>query len=110
MNQFHHLSNSKLRELSNSELHEQTLAKVQEERDVTLEVLVFLRETERRRSFAGLSSLHKYCVRELKYSDSAAQRRIDSMRLLKELPEMEAGLKEGRLNLSVVSIAQTFFR
>src|SRR5437879_6503065 len=80
-----------LKSLSNEDLIIQTKLKAQQERELTLEVLHFLREIERRRLFAqrGYSSLHAFCVEELKYSDPAAQRRIQAMRLLRDLPKTE---------------------
>lgn len=86
-------------------------ALVQEERKLTLSILHHLREVERRRLFAALAypSLFEYAVRELGYSPSAAQRRISAMRLLRELPEMEAKIQEGKLSLPVVAQAQSFF-
>lgn len=99
-----------LKQLSDSGLYDRTKEKVKEERSITVEVLQLLREVERRRNFMGWSSLHEYCVKELKYSDPAAQRRISAMRLLKELPEIEEPLKDGSLNLSTVCADQVFFR
>ncbi len=101
-----------IQKLSDDKLLHGTQSLVQEERRVTLLVLRHLREIERRRLFAdrGYGSLFDYCTRELKYSEAAAQRRIASMRLLRELPEIETRIEEGRLSLSVVSRAQTFFR
>ncbi len=101
-----------IQKLSDDKLLQGTQSLVLEERRITLLVLRHLREIERRRLFAdrGYGSLFDYCTRELKYSEAAAQRRIASMRLLRELPEIETRIEEGRLSLSVVSRAQTFFR
>ncbi|MEQ1876171.1 MAG: hypothetical protein ABL958_05965, partial [Bdellovibrionia bacterium] len=96
--------------LSDNQLHDRLSVKVQVERNITLEILHLLRETERRRKYRGYSSLFEYCVRELKYSESSAQRRISAMRLLKEIPETESALRNGSLNLSSVAAAQSFFR
>lgn len=57
----------------------------------------------------GFSSLHDYCVREPKYSAGAAQRRIQSMRLLVEMPEVENSVREGKLSLCTLSTVQRFF-
>jgi hypothetical protein len=54
-------------------------------------------------------SLFEYAVKELKYSSSSAQRRIMSMRLLKEVPSLEKKIEEGALNLSTLAQAQSFF-
>ncbi len=81
------------------------------EREITLHVLRHLAEIERRNLFSelGFSSLFEYCVRDLGYSESSAQRRIASMRLLKILPVLEPKLATGALSLSTLSSAQSFF-
>ena len=105
-------STTDLRSLSDAVLLSTTLGLVREERRLTLSILHHLREVERRRLAAarGFQSLFDYCTRELGYSAGSAQRRIESMRLLKELPEMEAKLQSGGLNLSLLSQASRFFR
>ncbi len=101
-----------LRNISDGNLLENTRSLAQKEREITLEVLHHLREVERRSLFASLSysSLFEYAVKELKYSEGSAQRRISSMRLLKELPQLEEKLENGALSLSALSQAQVFFR
>ena len=106
-----------LRSLSDEILLENTLRLAKRERETTLEVLQHLREVERRSLYAVLAypSLFEYTVKELKYSAGAAQRRIASMRLLKELPEKEAlnveeKIERGELTLSALSQAQSFFK
>jgi hypothetical protein len=46
----------------------------------------------------------------LKYSEASAQRRIDAMKLARDIPEVRSKVESGELSLSVVSQAQTFFR
>jgi 5-methylcytosine-specific restriction endonuclease McrA len=106
-----------LRKLTDQVLLEQTSTLVKVERETTTLVLHHLQEVERRRLFAkrGFSSLFSYCVEALGYSESSAQRRISSMRLLKSLePEValavEMKIQEGSLSLSVLAQAQTFFQ
>jgi 5-methylcytosine-specific restriction endonuclease McrA len=101
-----------LRDISNDLLLSRAQSLAQKERDLSLEVLQHLREIERRSLYAkcGYPSLFEYAVQELKYSQGAAHRRIASMRLLKEIPEMEAKLERGEMSLSTLSRAQTFFR
>src|SRR4051794_23834027 len=100
-----------LKALSDGELHLETDGLVKEERRVGTEILHRLRENERRRLYAsmGYSSLFQYCVEALKYSESAAFRRISAMRLLAEIPEVEGAIQEGRLSLSTACQAQSFF-
>lgn len=101
-----------LTSLCDQTLLENTKLLAAKERSATLEVLKHLREVERRSLYAVLaySSLFEYAVKELKYSSSAAYRRIASMRLLKELPEIEEKVECGDLPLSTLSQAQSFFR
>ena len=98
--------------ISDDLLLEKTKELVTEERKITLQVLWHLREVENRKLHAarGFSSLFEYCVKELKYSEPSAQRRISSMRLLKEIPEVEEKITDGALSLTVLSQAQSFFR
>src|SRR5688572_13155379 len=101
-----------LQTLSDRSLLDNLHSLVNREREVTLEVLHHLREVERRALYGelGFSSLFEYAVSELKYSESAAQRRISSMRLLKEIPELGKKIETGALSLSSLSQAQSFFR
>ena len=99
-----------LKSLSGSELLSRTKSLVAEERRVSADVLHYLREIERRRVFAeaGFSSLFAYCLGELKYSEGAAYRRINAMRLLKECPEIEESIRDGSLSVSSASEVQRF--
>src|SRR6187431_3260712 len=101
-----------LKRLPDTILLQNTKQLAQRERETTLEVLHHLREVERRSLFAVLAypSLFEYAVKELKYSAGAAHRRIASMRLQKELPEIEKKVESGELSLSVLSQAQVFFK
>lgn len=76
------------------------------EREVTLEVLHHLREVERRQLFArlGYRSLFEYAVKELLYSEGAAQRRISSMRLLRSLRDNR---ENSLLNVGSASLPST---
>ncbi|MES2768077.1 MAG: HNH endonuclease signature motif containing protein [Bdellovibrionota bacterium] len=74
-------------------------------------VLHKLAELERRRLYSkNYPSLFEYCVKVLKYSSASAQRRIDFMRAMKLIPELEEKIISGDLNLSSISQAQSFFR
>jgi hypothetical protein len=101
-----------LKTLSDEVLLSQTKAYVTREREMTLQVLHHLKEVERRRLFAslGYSSLFDYTTRELGYCAASACRRIDAMRLLKEMPELEEKIEKGNLSLSTVARAQNFFK
>lgn len=100
-----------LKTLSDDALHERNILGAREEREVLARMLHQLRETERRRLFSKYkcSSLFDYAVRHLKYSNDQAQRRIQAMRLLKDLPEIEEKISSGSLNLTNLALAQKLF-
>jgi len=91
--------------LSDMDLLSATKKIVTEERELTLNILRHLREVEKRMLYArrGFQSLYDYSVKELGYSEGAAHRRIASMRLLKELPELESKVESGALPLSTLA-------
>ena len=102
--------NLNIKKMSDSQLLLRTKDLVQEERRLTTEVLWHLREVDARLLHLqiGCHSLFDYCVRELKYSETAASRRIQAVKLLKELPETAQAIEDGKLNLSNVSAVQSF--
>lgn len=101
-----------LRKIDDRTLLARTQELVREERRLNLEVLRHLREIAERRLFLkrGHPSLFEMCLREFKYSPAAAQRRIEAMRLLRDLPEVEGKIEAGAISLSVAAQVQTFFR
>jgi hypothetical protein len=101
-----------LKNMSDRDVLSKTEALAEKERQVLSELLVFLQEVDARKLYCdrGCGSLFSYCVKVLKYSEASAQRRIDAMRLSREIPEVRSKVESGELSLSVVSLAQTFFR
>lgn len=101
-----------LRRLSDQALLQQTDLLAQECRNRTLLLLKHLREIEVRRLFVdlGFSSMHKYCIQQLKFSEGEAQRRLASARLLTELPEIETQIESGDLNVTNLAKIQSFLR
>ncbi len=98
-------------QLSNTELWNQAAKLAAEIKIKEVLFLDYLREIERRElhKLRGYSSLHEYLVDELKYSDGAAHRRIKSMQLVRDLPEVKQKLETGELSLSAASRVQVFF-
>src|SRR6185369_13706857 len=101
-----------LTSLSDQTLLNETQKLVKQERELLSQILHHLREIERRRlfSFLKLSSLFEYATQELGYSEDQAYRRIQAMRLLKELPEIEEKINLGALNLTHLGMAQSLFK
>ncbi|MGE3973907.1 MAG: HNH endonuclease [Bdellovibrionales bacterium] len=95
---------------SNHQLIKILLTKTQAERNLNLEIIELLEEVDRRKLHhqKGYGSLMEFCVKELKYSESAAYRRISAMRVTRDLPQVKKSLAEGSLNLVTVTKAQTF--
>jgi hypothetical protein len=86
-------------------------AAVAEERSALIRVLHLLREVERDQHYLsmGYPSLFEFAVQELGYSTGSAHRRIQSMRLLKTMPEIEKKIEDGSLSLCVAAKTQSFF-
>ena len=101
-----------LNHLSDSELHEKTKSLARKEREILTQVLWHLQEVDRRKLFSAMKyrSLHEYATKELGYAEDQAYRRINAMRLLREVPEIEEKIDTGKITLTAISKAQTFFR
>jgi hypothetical protein len=81
------------------------------EREAVTHVLYYLREVEERKLYLHeASSLNEFCMKVLKYSRHEAQARIDAMRLLKVIPEIDADLDSGKLSLTVAAQTMSNFR
>jgi len=100
-----------LKHLRDDELLTVTKDLVQMERTTLTKILHHLREIERRKLYSdlGCASLFEYAVKHLQYSEGQAGRRIQAMRLIKEIPEIEQKIASGALSLSNISQAQSFF-
>jgi hypothetical protein len=98
--------------LKNSELISKIKDLVREEKRITLDILNHLQEIDDRKLYAerGFSSLFLFCMSELGYSESATNRRISAMRLMRTLPEIKVKIEEGTVNLSTLCQLQTFIR
>lgn len=83
-----------------------------QEREITTNILHHIKEVERRKLFSDLrySSMLEYLIKDLGYSEGAASRRLQSARMLKDIPEIEKKLEEGSLSLSNLNKAAGFFR
>ena len=95
-----------LSDLSDGQLLSRVKDLVARERAVTLEILVHLIEVERRRLHVGLgyASMFDYCTRHLGYSSSAASRRIQSARCIRDYPEVYGLLEKNEVNMVTISL------
>ena len=107
-----------LQTLSDSDLLISVRRAAAHEREATLQVLLHLHEVERRRLYLerGYASLFEFSIQELGYCAGSAQIRIESMRLLRDLPsesERERVMKQldsGDLKLTQLSAVQRHSR
>ena len=97
---------------SDAKLVVDTKRVVAEERRAMLAVLDRLREIHSRSVHLAMafSSLHEFCVEELRMSDGAAHRRIHAMWLCGDVPKAKQAIADGSLSLSTASILQKFFK
>ncbi len=98
--------------MTNIELAKRILTLVKEETRLTLEVIHLLREVEVRKLYLEMSygSLFDFARKFLDYSEGAAMRRIQAMRLLRSVPEAEADIRAGNLTLSTAAQVENFSR
>ncbi|MBO9665785.1 MAG: HNH endonuclease [Bdellovibrio sp.] len=98
--------------LSNADLLSRFGKLVQTERKITHLVLECIAEIDARKLFLDKAypSLYEFLVQEFGYSSSAALRRIESARLLREVPEVAVKIESGALNLSQLSKVQQAVR
>ncbi|TVQ79436.1 MAG: HNH endonuclease [Bradymonadales bacterium] len=101
---------SNLQKLGSDDLLSYTQKLAASERKIYAAVIEALEEIERRKLYLakGYSSLFLFCTEVLRYSAGAAQRRIESMRLIKNFPmaqktEVKVKLQRGNLSLSHLS-------
>ncbi len=90
--------------LSNQELESQLKQLVQRERQLLHIILQHINEFATRKLYLerAYSSLYEYLTKELGYSGSAAMRRIEAARLLRDVPVVAQKIQEGTLNLSQI--------
>ena len=100
------LSNNSLAGLSNKEFLQQLDVLIKKEKQITLKILHYLIEMDRRRLYSdmGYASLFEYCTRHLGYSESGANRRIRAARCVQDFPEVYDMLEKNELALCKVSL------
>ena len=98
-------------ELGDQQLLEQARRLAADQRCIDVHILDHLDEIDRRGLALrrGFSSLFDYAVRELHFSDAAAQRRIQAMRLCRRHGWVQACLQSGELSMTAAAQLETTF-
>ncbi len=98
-----------IKKMSDQDLLARTAEVASRERHITLELMHHLREVDKRQLFVGLGhpSLYDFVIKELKFSEGATYRRIQTMRLIRDIPRAEARIADGRLSISTAAKVQS---
>lgn len=96
------------KQLSNNDLVARLGKLVQSERKIMHLILECIAEIDARKLYLekAYPNLYEFLIKEFGYSPSAAVRRIESARLLCEVPEVSKKIESGALNLSQLSQLQ----
>jgi hypothetical protein len=94
--------------LNDKQLHIETQNAFRKEKEATLHLLQHLIEIDRRKLFAdfGYSSIQKYLIEELKYSEGESWTRVQAMRLIKQSKFAQDKIKNGELTLCNAALVQ----
>lgn len=92
--------------LSDHALIQSAVTHAGSERAATADLIADIAEIDERRLYApaGYSSIHAYCVGQLRLSDDAAFKRITAARAGRRFPAIFTALADGRLHLAAVSL------
>jgi len=98
--------------LSNKDIVASLEKQFERERQTTHTILLHLKEIQARKLYAdrGYPNLFSMLINHFHQSESAAGQRLNALRLMIEVPEVEQGLKTGELNLSTLAMTQRQIR
>ena len=87
--------------LTNEQLHQKLIVLTTQERSLLSNIIEHLQEVYNRKLYVekGYGTMVRYLIKEFKYSQSAATRRYQALRLVKEVPEAKGLIEAGELNL-----------
>jgi len=97
---------------SNENLVLAAMKTISTEREATAEVILIFEEIYSRRLYLkmGFPSLFEMATKHFGYCAASAMRRINAMRLIRDVPEAFQKIESGELSLSVVNELQTYFQ
>jgi hypothetical protein len=102
----------KKNDLSDQELLQKTEVAAKNEKETTLELLKYLVQVDERRAYATLAcaSLFEYVNRILGYSEMQTSERVNSVRLMRAVPEAKLKIEAGHLSMSTASKVHRFLK
>lgn len=105
-------TNLNVRALTNHGLVGELHTLVAQERKITRQILELIAEADRRRLYAeaGYPNIYEWLMKEFKYSEGAASRRVAAARLLSAESTVAAKVESGELSLTNLSRAQVMIR
>jgi hypothetical protein len=98
-----------LKHLSDKELIEATMSALKVMRQAEVNVLRYFQEIEERRLWTGAGSLYKYIAITFGLTADQIYPRLQAMRLMRSIPEVEQKLEEGQLSVTNALKAQQVF-
>ena len=100
----------KLSHLSDQSLLRELRSLVTQDRATTALLIAHLGEVDSRRLYApvGYPSMYEYCLRELRFSEESACRRIRAARLARQFPGIHGMLADGRLHLTALTLLASY--
>jgi len=98
--------------LKDQQLHMNLISAIKDEKLLLTRILHLLKEVDARKLFSDFqcASLFEYATKILNYSEAEAYTRINAMRLIREIPQVEIDMEIGTLSLTNIAQAQNFFR
>jgi hypothetical protein len=101
-----------LKNVSSEELIAITETEIRVERASTLKIIKLFQEIYDRKIYLerGYSSFYDMATKQFGYCNGSAMRRIQAMKLVREIPQFEDKLESGELSLSVAADVQSFLQ
>jgi hypothetical protein len=101
-----------IKHLSDSQLVQDARFLVKQELKCQVAILTYIIEIESRKLFCEYKypSMLDFIVHELGYSLGAASRRLQTSRLMREIPEIKPRITQGALSICILYKAANFFR
>jgi 5-methylcytosine-specific restriction endonuclease McrA len=103
---------TRLQSLTDTDLVKQVQNLFQREKRLGDAILLGLKEIKARRVFAamGYPSLFEFLVKHFGLSESATYQRLQALKLIEAVPEVQAHLLDGTLSLSNAALVQSFIQ